>query len=279
MSVSKKLCHQDIIESKISPTSLFLIAEDAKRLHEQTPENVQALRQALETGNISELRRLLITEKLVSPNTRIQNIQLLHTVYARDNLDILRVLLDCDTLDINCQNVNFFTILMKEIPFDAFKMIISDPRVDLELYDRKGNYAIEFSNDLEEPYFISHPKQPILRNFGPNLRYRMIKWRTLITLSNCITRRTLIPVDIARVIVLYMLYFQLVDKELLHRIIGSDGTYSIREILWMGGIVTEVGVKQLDAKRKETRYAALRKQFNEFYSGMTDEEKKKYTLK
>jgi hypothetical protein len=53
-------------------------------------------------------------------------------------------------------------------------------------------------------------------------------------------------------------------RTFLHPILDSDETYSIREILWMGGIVTDLGIKQLKEKRKQLEWFAIQKQIAEF---------------
>jgi hypothetical protein len=282
MSVSsKKIRHQDILDSGLSPRNLFLIAEDAKILSEQTPENVELLQKALKDANVAELRRLLITEKLVSPNTRIGTHPILHRG-STCNPVVMRILLECEALDINSTcTESICTLLLKQLPIDAFKLVISDPRIDLSVTTTSGKHPIEVADSVELRYFIVHPEQPILRKFSPDLRYKMITWRLHLIMSNRMTRWFRIPKEITRVISLYALYFRK-EKDIvpvLRDILESDETYSIREILWMGGIVTDLGIKQLKAKRRELKFAALRDQWKEFYDGMNEVEREKYALK
>jgi hypothetical protein len=286
MSVSsKKLCRRDILESGISPRNLFLIAEDAKLLNEQTPENVQSLVDAIKNDDFPEFRRILVTEKLVSPNTRIANVALLHYV----KFEFIHILLECETLDIDdiCLCCGKTFLMKKKTPNDIFKMVISDPRVDLEISKRgapylktAAYYAWKYQSRFRLSCFIAHPNQPIFIGLPFSLRYMMAKWRRHIITSNRLAKWFRIPLQIARVISCYGLYLEgyRANVPILHDILDSDGTYSIREILWMGGVVTDLGIKQLEAKRRQSEWINLRNLAREFYKGMSREEMNKYSL-
>jgi hypothetical protein len=274
----KRIRRQDIVESHFSTQSLFLIAEDAKLQREQTPENVELLNNAIGYANVAEVRRILIDEKLVSPNTKHGDGTLFCACSILDNLELLEVFLECQTLDINCECWNGGNVLFSDLYLESLKRIISDPRIDLTITDKFGRHPIECATTAELPHFIMHPKQPIFKSFSAKIRHAMRIHRNYITLSACIRRRTSLPIQIANVIVLYAFYFSADDADIpiMHDILKSDGTYSIQEILWMGGIVTDLGIKQLKEKRRELEWAALRKQLNFFYAGLSDAEKNKY---
>jgi hypothetical protein len=264
----KRLRHQDIVESHFSTQSLFLIAEDAKLIREQTPENVELLKTAIENENVAEVRRLLIDEKLVSPNTQLYgaNTVPFFQKHVIQNAEMLRVFLDCATLNINYQKNDGAGILWFTLPPETFKMIIADSRIDLELRDSDGECAIQWAKPFELSHFVMHPKQPILRTFSRELKTTIRTYRIHAVLSKRLKRWCSIPIQIARVIVFYMFYFVASDSDviILRKLLQSDGTYSIREILWMGGVVTDLGIKQLKEKRKQLGWHAIQKQIEEF---------------
>ena len=231
--------------------SLVILRKVTATLHRLGFDEEGELRTAARNGELDRIRELL--SKGVDVNWGCQSFcyvsnidpamsPALHCAVESGHVDAVKVLLECDGIDVNAKDNEGQSPLFKVPTMDVLETLLDDPRIDLNVTDDEGTALYKFCSEGDKSFV-----EKLLSQHGADLNIKRLRNGTCLHSACEAGRHELIPMLLKAGCDVNAKTFM--DKTPLYSAVEKGNMEVVRTLLQDAGV-------ELGTRPKSNRYKA-----------------------